>query len=349
MSQVTTAIDGVSLITPELVEAGNDAASLAASSAKLSVAQAQLALILNLAERRLRGEDAPERATAFLFHEMHKLRVRLEPALWQALVPLAQNHPVAALTREDPFTAWSFDKPRGYSGDARLLDFIYGHDSVAALVAEAGAFGRAVHAYTVAAPAAAAVRERRDLLAARVDALAEARGGAAEILTIASGHLREGALSRALAGGGIKRWVALDQDPLSVGTVARDFAGTPVEAVNGSVKGLLGERYPLGRFDFAYAAGLYDYLPHPAAVRLTQACLRMLKPGGTFLFANFNQDIVDDGYMETFMNWPLLLRSEREIWQIAEEAAALTPERIETDVFRGGNGNILYAAMRLAG
>ncbi len=348
MRQVTTAIDGESLITPELIGSQHDYTSSAAEDGQLSTARTQLALALSLVDQRFRAGEAPERVTARLFHEMHKLRARLPPALWQALVPLAQRHPVAAIVHEDPFTAWSFDKPRGYSGDARLLDFIYGHESVASLVSEATDRGRAIHAYTAAAPAASAVRERRDLLASRVDALAAERGAETEILTIASGHLREGAMSQALAGGGIRRWVALDQDPLSVGTVARDFAGTVVEAMNGSVKGLLAQRYPLGRFDFAYAAGLYDYLPHSAAVRLTETCLRMLKPGGTFLFANFNHDIVDDGYMETFMNWPLLLRSEREIWQIAEEAAAQVSGRVETDVFRGVNGNILYAAMRLA-
>ncbi|MGO7917544.1 class I SAM-dependent methyltransferase, partial [Rhizobium ruizarguesonis] len=74
----------------------------------------------------------------------------------------------------------------------------------------------------------------------------------------------------ALGAGEIRRWVALDQDPMSVGTVARDVAGTSVQAVNGSVKSLRGGRHALGMFDFVYAAGLYDYLPDAVAVKLTR-------------------------------------------------------------------------------
>lgn len=43
----------------------------------------------------------------------------------------------------------------------------------------------------------------------------------------------------------------------------------------------------------------------------------MLKPGGMLLFANFS-DEVSVGYMETFMNWSLLLRPESEMWKNIE-------------------------------
>ena len=76
-----------------------------------------------------------------------------------------------------------------------------------------------------------------------------------EVLTIAAGHLREADASEALREGRIKRWVALDQDPLSVGSITRDFSGKPVEASDGSVRGLLDNAYELGQFDLIYAAG----------------------------------------------------------------------------------------------
>ncbi|MGO7668324.1 hypothetical protein ACC697_39515, partial [Rhizobium ruizarguesonis] len=38
------------------------------------------------------------------------------------------------------------------------------------------------------------------------------------------------------------------------------------------------------------------------------------------LFANFSPETDFDGYMETFMNWALLLRSEREMGLIASES-----------------------------
>ena len=105
------------------------------------------------------------------------------------------------------------------------------------------------------------MRERRDLLTQHVDEIAAARGPDTEILTIAAGHLREANGSIALREGPMKRWVALDQDPLSVGSMIRDFRGTRVDAIDGSVRGLLTNAYKLGQFDFVYSAGLYDYLP----------------------------------------------------------------------------------------
>jgi len=36
-----------------------------------------------------------------------------------------QDHPIAKIILEDPYVRRAFDKPRGYAGDAVMLDFIY--------------------------------------------------------------------------------------------------------------------------------------------------------------------------------------------------------------------------------
>lgn len=335
-------LDGQSLITPESI-AAEFAASATLDAAAFAHGKAQLALVLNTARQQFERGTEPSRVIHQLAGQLHKVRGNLPPEVWRALLPIAQNHPVSEFLLQDPFTRWSFEKPRGYSGDAHLLDFIYGHPSTEVEVAGATAIGKALYDYTKEASSSVAVRERRDLVARQVDRIADERGPNAEILTIAAGHLREANASVALREGRLKRWVALDQDPLSVGSVARDFAGTSIQAIDGSVRGLLTRAYKLGKFDFVYSAGLYDYLSHNVAVKLTQRCLSLLKPNGILLFANFASDIGVDGYMETFMNWPLLLRSEQDMWAIINDS--VDRNQYDARVTFGANRNIVYATL----
>lgn len=338
------AFDGESLITPETItkESVAEAADLAPDL--FSAAREQIVLILDAAKRQFDQDSEPKQIIHEILKDLHDLRQDLHQAVWQSLIPIAQNHPVSEFFLQDPFTRWSFEKPRGYSGDAHLLDFVYGHSNVMEQVAGTSPLGRALYGYTKEASSSVAARERRDLLTRHVDEIAAVRGQETEVLAIAAGHLREANRSIALQEGRIKRWIALDQDPLSVASIRRDFQGTRVEAIDGSVRGLLTNAYDLGRFDFIYAAGLYDYLSRKVAVKLTRTCMQMLKPNGTFLFANFAQDSGDDGYMETFMNWALLLRSEADMWDIIDASA--DRNTVDASVHFGTNRNIVYGILK---
>ncbi|NSY49890.1 class I SAM-dependent methyltransferase [Agrobacterium tumefaciens] len=337
-------LDGASLITPDTVAKEIFARKTEAFDEHFAVAKAEIAIILELAQQQFENGVSAHEIIHRAAGALHGLREKLHSSVWAELIPLVQNHSVSDYFLEDPFTRWSFEKPRGYSGDAQLLDFIYGHDSVADKVKNATPLGAALYNYTKDASSSVAVRERRDLLTRFVDEAAARHGSETEILTIASGHLREADASVALKEGKIRRWVALDQDPLSVGSVARDFNGSCIEAIDGSVRDIVLRSHELGKFDLVYAAGLYDYLNDKVAIKLTRRCMEMLKPGGMFLFANFSEDIVVDGYMETFMNWALLLRSKADMWRIVNASA--DPASIEAEVFFGENHNIVYATMR---
>lgn len=344
MSEVKVAFDGQSLITPDSIAATVFSTSVDVTDKEVGLVRAEMALHLRIAEQQFDQKTPVGQIMLRLLTGLHEVRNRVAPKVWEQLIPLAQTHAIARHFHEDPFTRWSFEKPRGYSGDAGLLDFIYNHSSVQPMLEAASPMGKEVHAFTSQSPACVAVRERRDLLAQFVDDVASSRGGEAEILTIAAGHLREGSMSQALKDKTIKRWIALDQDPMSVGAVASEFAGTAVEAVNGSVRTVLTRGQSLGTFDFVYAAGLYDYLADEVAIKLSQRCLQMLKPNGTFLFANFSREVPDDGYMETFMNWALLLRSEEDMWRIMR--AATEGLDVECSLRFGQNKNIVYGIIR---
>src|SRR5215510_3880927 len=71
-------------------------------------------------------------------------------------------HPLRALAHQDPITRRAFEKPRGYAGDAELIDMIYGRRKLPRM----SSVGAALYSHVFQAPAPQAVRARRDHLAA---------------------------------------------------------------------------------------------------------------------------------------------------------------------------------------
>lgn len=343
MRRTVSAFDGESLITPDSIAAEMSRAWPEFVDSDYATGRAELALVLHLAFQQFEQKGDAGRIIRGLARDLHALRVKYGSQVWHELVPFIQGHQICDYLLHDPFTRWSFEKPRGYSGDAHLLDFIYLHPSVAEEIAAASPLGRRLYDCTKVSQSSDAVRERRDVLARMVDEISDRTGTGTEILTIAAGHLREALSSRALEAGLVRRWVALDQDPLSVGSMIRDFRGTKVEPLDGSVRGILKGIYKLGSFDFIYAAGLYDYLPDGVAIRLTRKCLDMLKPGGTFLFANFSDELEDDAYMEAFMKWSLLLRSRDDVRRIVQESVSRSG--FTTNIDFGQNRSMVYATV----
>lgn len=343
MQSTKSHIDEQSMITPALVAKFGRGASQAVDEVKLREKRAQLALVLELARQRFERHDDTSETVARLAADLHDLRVSSGDGVWKHLIPLAQSHPVSQYLQQDPFTRWSFSKPRGYSGDAGLLDIIYQHPAANDALASASELGSEIYAYTVEASTSVAARERREILAREVDAAAGAFDKA-EILAVACGYLRESELSEAFKAGKLGRWVALDQDSDSVAVVAEANKDTAIEPMVGSVSGLMRRSYALGTFDLVYSSGLYDYLPYAVAVRLTQRLVDLLKPGGAYLFANYSDEITTDGYMETFMDWPLILRSDADMRDIVN--AAVDRNRVEVDVFYGENRSIVYSRVR---
>ena len=253
-----------------------------------------------------------------------------QSATWPDLVARALQHPLREIVREDPFTRHSFDQPRGYAGDAALLDYIYYDQSGVDLTRLTGR-GREIYRRNRDAPAPRAVRERRDHLAYLIDRTAIRRPGA-RILAVACGHLREGLLSHALAASSLAsrsgegrpdaelscHIEALDQDPRSLEEVMRCFR-RGVTVRSDTIRSLLGAPVAGERHDLIYAAGLYDYLNDRTAARLTSRLFERLMPEGELVVANFVPDVADAGYMESYMGWRLLGRTLEQVHAFGAE------------------------------
>lgn len=250
------------------------------------------------------------------------------------MLALARSHPLQALVQQDPFTWRAFHKPRGYAGDAVMLDLVYRGEPPAATTT----VGRSIFAATTRSRMSLSVRYRRVLLRSCIDDVVSGTNGG-RILSVASGHCREleGSLVASAAFNG--EFVALDQDPLSCAEVTACTEGQRVRVIEQGVRELVSRGgSALGQFDLIYSAGLYDYLPDALARRLTERLLAMLAPGGRLLLANFVPTGSERGYMEMFMDWRLILRNEAALRELCTAAGAR-----HITSFHDPHRNVVYA------
>jgi extracellular factor (EF) 3-hydroxypalmitic acid methyl ester biosynthesis protein len=303
--------------------------------------QNEVLYVLNKLTARL--ELSPEASTVHeTFQKLDEVWKQLPLEQWRDLATnLVQKHSLSQLLLQDPYTERARRKPRGYAGDAVMLDFVY--DGLGDQYKHPGAvtsLGKTIFQETVGSPSGQAVRNRKQILADFVDALA-ARVPQPTVLSIACGHLREASVSTAFATGKIGQWYALDQDTESLSTLREcygsDSSVIPIEA---SIRDLMKGEVALPPADFVYAAGLYDYLDENRATRLLQTLLSLTKPGGQTLIANFASDSMERAYMESVMDWWLTYRSEEDMLRLA---SALPQDQIDqVTTFRDTTNRIVY-------
>jgi hypothetical protein len=249
-----------------------------------------------------------------LFDDLRAQREE-EPEDWPAYARTCLGHPISHLLHQDPFTYRAFSKPRGYAGDAVMMDYIYGLGEAGEAARNATPLGRAIFQYMDTRPSAKGVRFRRRLIAELIDRVAERKD--ARVAAVAAGHLREVERSSAVQSGRVKEFVAFDQDEASLAVVARDYAHLGIRTMAGSVRQILSGKAKLEQYDLVYAAGLFDYLSDPVAAALARRMFEMTRPGGMMLIPNFLTGVRDVGYMEAFMDWHLIYRDHTDMLALA--------------------------------
>ncbi len=272
--------------------------------------------------------------------DLAELRQRVGASAFRKGLAGMREHPLFALLQDDPFIRHSFTRPRGYPGDAELLDYIYGAGDSAEKVAAASEFGQLSYASMRNCIACRAVRYRAARIAERVQRGLRTIAGL-RVFSLAAGHLCE--LQTV-------RWtrtpdlvLAADQDPHSVAEIARRYAPENVDArlvsVKQAIQGDVGER----DFHFVYAAGLYDYLPDDVATLLTRRLLDLVAPGGTLLVPNFAPDCTGAAFMEYGMDWHLVYRDEAALEAMV--AAVTRPGEVEVALSRDPSDQIAFVEL----
>ncbi|MFN9640387.1 MAG: hypothetical protein ACK56W_10250 [Pirellula sp.] len=251
-----------------------------------------------------------------LFVECKKLRAHLPTDEWRQRIKLIRESKLLPLVHQDPFTYRAFTKPRGYAGDAVMMDFIYSQEENWQRP-EASELGHSVFQYTTNAAASAGVRSRREFIAECLDEVARTHVSPSA-LAIACGHLREASMSSAVRRNRFKEFIALDADADRLKEVERSYSRYGVRPYLSDIRKMLAGRLDFGKFELIYSTGLYDYLNAKTAKKLTNHLFSMLQPGGKLVIANFLPSIDDIGYMEACMDWFLIYRDRFEMMGLTE-------------------------------
>ena len=212
-------------------------------------------------------------------------------------------------------------KPRGYAGDATMMQMIYDDRWEGAW-----AFNKLMHRHPVQHPAAAAVRNRRVLIPRLLTThLAQSAAHPFRVLSVACGPARElEDVFRAGVDPMRLELTLLDQDDeaLAAARATIERLGQPLKLslVNDSVRTLLRERAAAdrwGRFDFIYSMGMFDYLTPPVAKAVLKRLYELLAPGGALVVGNYHVKNPSRFYMAYWLDWVLYYRTEEELLSLA--------------------------------
>jgi len=227
-----------------------------------------------------------------------------------------------------PLMARSNLKPRGYSGDSKIMKMIYLNESQGD-----STFSKLLQKHGLEHTAAQSVRNRITLV---VKVLADFQEKAQahspdklKIMSVGSGpafELRE--ILRSSHDCNKYNFVLFDQDPKALSeaadliqTIEKELnAKIDAEMIKGSIRTMLFSRafkHKWGQFAFIYSMGLFDYLSSPVAKAVITKLYQMLKPGGEMVLGNFHTSNPSRYYMEYWCDWVLNLRTEEEFTALA--------------------------------
>ena len=249
---------------------------------------------------------------------------------WPASRQTLRDHPLHRHLLLDPYVARAFHRPRGYPGDAELIDFIYDREPPAGT----DPVGARLFRVTTDFPVARAIRQRMEI--AR-QLLMEAAAAGARICSLACGHLRE---SDHLSGKALAGITAVDQDGLSLARIAHRH-GEGINLVERNVLGFL--RDAAGRaetFDLIYTLGLTDYLDDRSMSLLLKLAQRCLAPGGRIFVANLQPQHLAVGWIDACMDWQLIYRNEAQLSAFCAERGMVA------ETFGDAFGTVAYCSMR---
>ncbi len=248
---------------------------------------------------------------------LHRLYASTSEEEWEYyLNDKLLKHPIKDILMQDPLTARAFNRPRGYAGDAILLDMIYFPRKMD--LSKISSLGRQLYHYTVRTSVCRTLMNRVKFVSTYIDKLAEQNPNA-RALSVACGHCREAEFSKAIQNNDLAELVALDNDKSCLEFIRNEYSALRINGAHLSVADVIKGRADIGQFNLIYSAGLYDYLGKRIAQRLTVQLYNMLAPAGKLILINIAPDYDEIGYLESYMNWSMIGRGKQDMLEIASE------------------------------
>lgn len=214
----------------------------------------------------------------------------------------------------DPYTRWGYVKPRGYPGDAVLMDFAYKHPSIGSHIKSSSSQGKSIYKYTSGAQQSLSAISRTKFISHIIEE--KARSQKISVASIASGHGREIEYLSKNSLKNITSFLAVDSDRKSLEELQSSHSGIDITGLNKNIFKTRLANY--GSHDVVYSLGLFDYLKNEAAKRVLDNMCCSIAGKGTVVVANLHHQAENLGYCEAIMDWWMIPRSEEDLKSIAE-------------------------------
>ena len=251
------------------------------------------------------------------------------------------SHPLTELLLQDPHTARARKQPRGYAGDAVMLDLSYFPDRVD--LSGVSSLGKKIFAFNSQVSIAKALRKRIAAVSGIIDdTVSETLN--TRVLSVACGHCREAEYSQSIKNKQLSTFIGIDQDPKSLVFAKSRYQKYGIETRQLSISDIVRGKADLQKFDLIYAAGLYDYLGRRTAQRLTKELFNLLASGGKLVLYNITYNYPEIGYFESYMNWPMIGRDE---YQMRELASKLPISEINSIDIDDGEKSTYYYSLEI--
>jgi extracellular factor (EF) 3-hydroxypalmitic acid methyl ester biosynthesis protein len=251
------------------------------------------------------------------------------------------------LFRSDYFNR-SFYKPHGYSGDYRIIEWIYNLKDNPCNDPTQPAIVNCLNYVFSQLSSVTSAWDRRNYFS---DLMMQEYKGSAHpqpnrpfrILDVACGSSwYTSDFILAVGNAGNIEVTLVDQDPTALEYCRTQSLSGPsspgrLERHCFPVKNLPA-KIPTGEFDLVVSAGLFDYLSDEVAAPLLHHMVQLTRPGGVTAVANFHADDPTKTVLTWLVDWVLVYRT-------VEQLADLFPSTVTPDQ-KGKSGEIAYARAR---